>query len=111
MGPGVEGAVGLIVAFNRLQKVIRPVGIHGLGCLLFIVAGFGEITVGQSGGDFLYGLRQDCWRSDVDFTSLLMRRPHDGFGSDLRLENWRHGLRMPRQTCTRPFKLGRIECG
>src|SRR5215203_6737872 len=92
----VEDPVRAEVARDRLEQVSVARAVEQLVGLLRVVAAPGEVAVEEPGRDLLAVDRLDRWPGDDELSTFVRGREEDGLGRDLRLEDRRDRLRVPR---------------
>ena len=102
LGAIIEFTVCAVVAGHGLPEIIGTLLIRWLTRLLRFVSGPRKITVRQARREFVAFDRSHGRPSNKDLGAIMMRRPMNRVGSDLRLENRRHRLRLSRQPAFHP---------
>ena len=98
-----------MITWHGFPKIIRAIRILGLGGLLRSETGSSEIVIQHSGSDLIAYDRLDGGHPDVEFAALVMRRPINRPGADLRLENRRHRLSFMPQATLDPAEPLRVQ--
>ena len=104
-GADIECPMCAMITWHGFPKIIRAIRILGLGGLLRSETGSSEIVIQHSGSDLIAYDRLDGGHPDVEFAALVMRRPINRPGADLRLENRRHRLSFMPQATLDPAEL------
>src|SRR5579864_8748389 len=87
----VECPVRTVIALQRFPKVIRPVGVLGLGRLLRIKSGLSEIAVEKTGSQFIANNGLYSRPAGINFPPGMVCSPIDRSCAHFRLEDRRHG--------------------
>src|SRR5437016_226659 len=98
-----------MITWYRFPEILGAVRIFRLRRLLRGIASATEIMVKNSWCDFVTDNGFHCRPADVNLSSAAVGSTIDGFGTNLRLKNWRHRLSLVFQTTFDPAELRGIE--
>ena len=90
----VKIAMRAMISRYRLPQIVAPVWVHRFICLLGLAPCARQIFIGDSRDDFISHNRFYCRPANVNFRSVVMRRPDNGFSGYFRLKEWRNRLRL-----------------
>src|SRR6266550_7098815 len=91
-------------------EIIATIRLNGLVGLLRFVICAGEITIHQPWKKLVALDRYNRRHSYFHLAAILICSVNDRFGGNLRLIDWRHWLRLARESALDPTKLRRIHC-
>src|ERR1051326_795850 len=103
-----------VLSFWVIQRFPEIAGLLGCGRfigLLSRIAHAGQNAVQEAGHYFIQFDSFGGGQAHQQFTSVMMRRPVNGFGSDLWLINGGNRLRFMWQTALHPRKLRSVDGG
>src|SRR5690348_14455366 len=97
------------IARHRVPEIVGPIRLDRLLSELRVVCRAREIAGEQGRREPIAPDGSDGTAAYEDLAPLVARRPDDGAGRNLRLENRRHGLWLAGQARAAPVELRRVE--
>ena len=104
----IEPAMRAMIARHWQPKIVATIGLDGFVCLLRFVICASEIAIHEPGKNLIALDGYNRRHSNFHLAVFMIRSINDRFRSNLRLVDWRHWLRLARQTTLHPTELRRV---